>query len=59
MDVLKMNSRELERLKRGIRMSALRKGRNEDWLNILEEYDELRKKNEKRTINAGKLIGQM
>jgi len=54
-----MNTRESERLKRCIRLSKLREGRNDDWLNVLEEYDELRKgniKNEKGNINIGKII---
>jgi hypothetical protein len=57
-----MNTRETERLKRCIRISSLRKGRNDDWLNVLEEYDELRKgniKNEKRNINISKIIRQV
>jgi len=40
-----MNTRESERLKRCIRLSSLRKGRDGDWLDVLEEYDELRKGN--------------
>ena len=54
-----MNTRESERLKRCIRLSSLRKRRDGGWLNVLEEYDELRKgniKNEKGNINIGKII---
>ena len=54
-----MNTRESERLKRCIRLSKLRKGRDGDWLNALEEYDELRKGNEKGNINIGKIIGKI
>jgi len=57
-----MNTRESERLKRCIRLSSLRKGRDGGWLNVLEEYDELRRvniKNEKGNINIGKIIGKI
>lgn len=55
------NTRELERLKKCVRMSILRKERNEDWLNVLEEYDELRKKtyDEKGNINISIIIRQI
>ncbi|ODS37491.1 MAG: hypothetical protein A7316_01180 [Candidatus Altiarchaeales archaeon WOR_SM1_86-2] len=51
-----MNSRELERLKRCIRISGLRKGKNKDWLNTLEEYDKLRKKNQNQKNFVSKTI---
>ena len=52
--IVRMNDRQKERLKKCLRMSLRRR---ENWLDVLEEYDKLRK-NAKITGKIGRIIKQ-